>query len=739
MKKHLLMAAMLAVATTAWSQNAETPTYEAAALDGHQIVITNGANQNSRLTVTNNLVATTTSVDKTSYTWTAEYDQTEDGVILQLGDVYMACLPVVTDNAFNNKTIATTTNKDEAGRYRFYNLADKYALTSTKSSDGNAIESIGTFGAYGDNSGWWVQGPNADGNVVRWGSNPNNSKWTLELVDEELTVDLSSDNMTFYRYTSNTRTWAESTTWSQYAETNDVFLPKVKIAAGSMSNNIMVDNTVTKGFRHGGNGESFIFSVTDNDYYYISKISFSSKNTTANTSANSYVCKGQSYPTSGEYQDFNFEFTVEDLPATITFNGGNNQHQLENVVVTLKRISQDEHQIMVDGYTSYFETNFEPYAHYPSLFSEAGLQTTRSAFDALIAEYPNSFPADFNTQIDALILATPLDLSTPLAVKFKGQRTPDQDYYMSINPSNPTKCYTVNNGHEPALIWILSKAEDAEKVRLTHFMTGKELGNNNQRETIVDLVEAGQGFDFFIHPVKTSTGTYYVELHDNNASYSYIHEATDHRVVKWNSVAAGSTPSGWELIVVEQELEESLTTDVAYDFSFDTTGDAAMHTFTFTHESGISRANGTSGEIVIRKITFKSTEDENEPAAVKARVAENNSYEYADVEPAATIDVDDATATDNGLILSCNRLDAGSYEMAVPEHVFMVGSGSTARLNKAAKSIITVDADGGITGIDEVAAAVAPVVEGIYDLQGRKLTKPVKGINIINGRKVFVK
>jgi hypothetical protein len=41
------------------------------------------------------------------------------------------------------------------------------------------------------------------------------------------------------------------------------------------------------------------------------------------------------------------------------------------------------------------------------------------------------------------------------------------------------------------------------------------------------------------------------------------------------------------------------------------------------------------------------------------------------------------------------------------------------------------------TGIEEV--ETAPVQQGIYDLQGRRLSTPVKGINIINGKKVLVK
>lgn len=43
------------------------------------------------------------------------------------------------------------------------------------------------------------------------------------------------------------------------------------------------------------------------------------------------------------------------------------------------------------------------------------------------------------------------------------------------------------------------------------------------------------------------------------------------------------------------------------------------------------------------------------------------------------------------------------------------------------------------TSIEEIGASVAPAVTGIYDLSGRRLSAPVRGINIINGKKVLVK
>ena len=46
----------------------------------------------------------------------------------------------------------------------------------------------------------------------------------------------------------------------------------------------------------------------------------------------------------------------------------------------------------------------------------------------------------------------------------------------------------------------------------------------------------------------------------------------------------------------------------------------------------------------------------------------------------------------------------------------------------------------GATGIESLTPSTSPKDEGnIYNLNGQKLSSPLKGINIINGRKVIVK
>ena len=57
-----------------------------------------------------------------------------------------------------------------------------------------------------------------------------------------------------------------------------------------------------------------------------------------------------------------------------------------------------------------------------------------------------------------------------------------------------------------------------------------------------------------------------------------------------------------------------------------------------------------------------------------------------------------------------------------------------------AKEITLLWDEGEATGIEGLTPTPSPKGEGsIYNLNGQKLSAPLKGINIINGRKVIVK
>ena len=56
--------------------------------------------------------------------------------------------------------------------------------------------------------------------------------------------------------------------------------------------------------------------------------------------------------------------------------------------------------------------------------------------------------------------------------------------------------------------------------------------------------------------------------------------------------------------------------------------------------------------------------------------------------------------------------------------------------SEARLSIVLND---GTTGVNDVRGNVKEISDSIFDLQGRKVSKPTKGLYIMNGKKVFVK
>ena len=54
--------------------------------------------------------------------------------------------------------------------------------------------------------------------------------------------------------------------------------------------------------------------------------------------------------------------------------------------------------------------------------------------------------------------------------------------------------------------------------------------------------------------------------------------------------------------------------------------------------------------------------------------------------------------------------------------------------------MINVDfGEGEVTGVNEVIGVKEVNDNSYYDLQGRKVTKPTKGLYIVNGKKVIIK
>ena len=93
---------------------------------------------------------------------------------------------------------------------------------------------------------------------------------------------------------------------------------------------------------------------------------------------------------------------------------------------------------------------------------------------------------------------------------------------------------------------------------------------------------------------------------------------------------------------------------------------------------------------------------------------------------------------------------SGPYNYVLGKHSGVVGfykaGGVSVATNKAyiqtsiaaARLDLSFD-DGEITGISELKMEKDATNAGVYDLQGRKVANPTKGLYIVNGKKIVVK
>ncbi len=94
-----------------------------------------------------------------------------------------------------------------------------------------------------------------------------------------------------------------------------------------------------------------------------------------------------------------------------------------------------------------------------------------------------------------------------------------------------------------------------------------------------------------------------------------------------------------------------------------------------------------------------------------------------------------ATDFDENKSVELEGLEEGKYKIEAPAGMFLVNGKSSAAVSRS----FTVHSDGSTTGVKEISAEAANGVQVIFDLQGRRLSAPIKGVNIINGKKVLVK
>ncbi len=190
-------------------------------------------------------------------------------------------------------------------------------------------------------------------------------------------------------------------------------------------------------------------------------------------------------------------------------------------------------------------------------------------------------------------------------------------------------------------------------------------------------------------------------------------------ITRWGSNPASSR---WQFT----ELDDVVLTDaeVAPSVTLSVTDDN-QYVLTIAHVDGLAKHHALLYE-PSQLITISAVASETE---ADVRAAQADDGVVLSVAPGSIDVTEDGTLTYS----IDTRFEAGTYVVNIPAGLFRVGENQK---SKEVQSQFTVKDDGTLA-IVEIESKSAP--ETVYDLSGRRLSAPVKGINIINGRKVLVK
>ena len=282
--------------------------------------------------------------------------------------------------------------------------------------------------------------------------------------------------------------------------------------------------------------------------------------------------------------------------------------------------------------------------------------------------------------------------------------------YLTVSDQNTTA--PTADATDLNAVWSFVPQGEDNSFLMTSFGHGGSIYYTNGMSTAIPVQEEGLPYSIAYNAVVPGFSFRLIPTEDvTDVNYYALHQSDNGKVCKW---VTGNIPgSHWML-----EVLDDMT------MSFEANGD--NHTIMLGEGVTLNtHASAAAHQMVISKVTGSNDANSN-PSDIEVFAVEP----VNDVYTLTAADFADGVA-------DITKLPEGMYNVEAPAGMFLVNGKPAAAVSRTMK----VNSTGAVTGIDEVdadAAAKAPV-EGIYDLQGRKLAAPVKGINIINGKKVLVK
>lgn len=300
----------------------------------------------------------------------------------------------------------------------------------------------------------------------------------------------------------------------------------------------------------------------------------------------------------------------------------------------------------------------------------------------------------------------------------------DECSYNSTNAANEkyNVVGTSTDKTELASHWTLEYQGNG-KFYIKNYLNNRYAGHNDTNDRPYQTSET-EGNIYEILAYSIGEGSAIVGFKSDGWFMHQTNNGQKDYIVHWNAPSANSNQaSGWYV---------SSANDAEHAVELKATSEATRITFSVEGATLAKHdAYGDHHAITVTKLAATA------PASSKRRAISEEPTTFA-----LSSEDDVKQLEDGSFALDYNGIDGeplaeGNYEIVVPTAAFKTSNG---KVTSGARFSVAVDSNGNVvtTGIEEVKApVVAPVREGIYDLQGRRVNNPTRGLYIVNGKVVM--
>lgn len=436
---------------------------------------------------------------------------------------------------------------------------------------------------------------------------------------------------------------------------------------------------------------------------------------TCNNPANKGIAKvynnGNYFTTKGaELTAADFTFTeLAEKPAHLLIVDN------ETKTITLNYITRAE---LLEQTEASLRSNFDPWIN-SCLFSEKAEEIFNERREALTAAIGDD--DEFTDEEVQAFRAISLTPTTDDLLAMKTASVGKHVIFANPARNNAPYIYTDSDGAvkcTPAStqpvglngIWVIDNCDETGKVSMYNYSTGKYLAGPAPTTPFACSVTDEPAM--ISVDAQTIENKHVVVIYNSLTSRQYLHAGNDGNVIGYYS---GLASSWYDHSPELDDYSDIISTAITKE-------ENAGFVLTLTHADGVSLHEGYHESLHAIKVSAKQPATRTEsnftlsPSSLQHN-ADNNSV---------TLQLD----PDN------NMTNGNTYEIELPLALVKVGAN---KFSRPVVATIELDENGDIsTGINEFDAARNETTV-IFDLQGRRLSAPVKGINIINGRKVLVK